>query len=106
MNVDKWLCENFDDTNKGYVVIGDVWHIIPYTIIINVAACGWLYGLYNWLWNDFEIAGNTGLINDAAHIWFIVVSIVAVCVLILIVLCCIEDIKIATCERIDVNDEK
>ena len=106
MPVNKWLCKTFDETNKGYVTIGDVWHVIPIIMVGVAVIYGYLYGLYNWLWNDFKITETSALMNDAAHIWFIGITIILALVLVLIFLCCIEDVKIVTCKRVVNEDDE
>ena len=106
MTLTKWLCKTFDKAGKGYVKVGDVWHIIPIGIFGTIITCLYFHGLYNCLWNGFKPTSISTPLNDASFIWFYGITTIIICAAFMGGLVYLEDVKIATCERIDADEEE
>jgi len=109
MNTTKWLCENFDQYDKGYVTIGDVFKFVPLVISVLFCIGYYIYGMYEWLFIDYVIVGPITLLNvfnDFAFMWAhcltFLGSVIIGCLILVWIYKSIEDVKVVSCKK----DEK
>ena len=118
MSINEYLCKNYDEKHKGYVTIDDISKTLGYMFFLFIISYTWFYGLYDYLFNGYEISNSPetltifshdiasiilwlGLCAIAALVIFLVGSFIVVCFGKLIIY--ILDIKIAKCK---LNDEE
>ena len=112
MNATKWLCENFDEYNKGYVTIGDILEEVPAFLASIVVLGLYFYGLYRWIFTGFAAYEDpntfvdifTSLIMVAVAVVTTVIIIMIVRYIIITIYEKIECIKIVSCKKDDKPD--
>ena len=112
MTLTKWLCKTFDKDNKGYVEIGDISKYIPALSVGMLIVSGYVNGLYLWIFAGYSMVGPDTLCdvgNDMSYMLAIGVTglFTSACLItsLAIVYEKIINIRIATCERIDVDEK-
>ena len=101
MSIDKWLCENYDKSNKGYTTLSDISETIIWLSITFVITYGYFFGLYDCIFNGFRMTNTSSLTtaNEIANFIFVIGSSILIIVGLFLLLVVISKIKITKCER-------